>query len=345
MPGVGRIAGPTRSRFDPERVAATAFAAVTAIGLGFPTAAASAPAPTDYPSKPIRFISPFLPGGSQDVIARIVGGKLAERLGQQVVVDNRSGAAGIIATELTAKAAADGYTILMVTAGPVTIAPNLQRKLAYDPLKELAAVTQLVETPMALIASMSLPAKSVADAVALAKSKSGQLNYASVGSGSISHLTMELFKAHTGIDLTHVPYKGAVPAFTDLIAGQVSLLFITTASAQPFTASGKVRAIAVAARKRSAMMSDVPTMAEAGIRNFEVPVWAGIATTAGTPKPVIDRLYRETHAVLQTAEVRERLAQLGSDVVGSTPEQFAALLREDVARWAKVIKSANVRID
>ncbi len=299
----------------------------------------------DYPTKPIRFISPFLPGGSQDVIARIVGGKLSERLGQQVVVDNRSGAAGIIAAELTAKAPADGYTILMITAGPITIAPNLHRKLAYDPLKDLAPVTQLVETPMALIASPALPAKSVGEAVALAKSKPGQLNYASVGSGSISHLTMELFKTHTGTDTTHVPYKGAVPALTDLIAGQVSLLFITTASVQPFTASGKVRALAVAAKNRSTMMPEVPTMNEAGIRNFEVPVWAGVATTARTPKPIIDRLYREMHAVLQAPDVRERLAQLGSDVVGSTPEQFAALLREDLARWARVVKTANVRID
>jgi tripartite-type tricarboxylate transporter receptor subunit TctC len=190
-----------------------------------------------------------------------------------------------------------------------------------------------------------LPAKSVGEAVALAKSKPGQLNYASVGSGSISHLTMELFKTHAGVDATHVPYKGAVPALTDLIAGQVSLLFITTASVQPFTASGKVRALAVAAKTRSAMMPDVPTMSEAGIRNFDVPVWAGVATTAGTPKPIIERLYREMHAVLQARDVRERLAQLGSDPVGSTPEQFAALLREDLARWAKVIKSANVRID
>lgn len=242
-----------------------------------------ATAAADYPSKPIRFISPFLPGGSQDVIARIVGGKLGERLGQQVVVDNRSGAAGIIAAELTARAQPDGYTILMVTAGPITIAPNLNRKLPYDPMKELTPVTQLVETPMALIASLSLPAKSLGDAIALAKARSGQLNYASVGSGSISHLTMELFKTHTG--------------------------------------------------------------SEASLRNFEVPVWAGVATTAGTPKPVIDRLYREMHAVLQSPDIRERLAHLGSDIVGSTPEQFAALLREDLARWAKVIKTANVKID
>ena len=300
----------------------------------------------DYPTKSIRFISPFLPGGSQDVIARIVGGKLAERVGQQVVVDNRSGAAGIIAAELTAKAPPDGYTILMVTAGPITIAPSLNRKLSFDPMKDLAPVSQLVETPMALVASPSFPAKSVGEAIALAKAKAGQINYASVGSGSISHLTMELFKTHTGTDMTHVPYKGAVPAFTDLVGGQVSLLFITTASAQPFVTSGKVRMLAVAAaKKRSTMMSDIPTMNEAGVKDFEVPVWAGVCTTTGTPATVIDKLYREMHAVLQLPEIRDRLAQLGSEVVGSTPTQFAALLNADLARWAKVIKTAHVTVD
>jgi len=317
-----------------------------ALGLLAPSAqAADKAAGSDYPNRPIRFISPFLPGGSQDVIARIVGGRLAERLGQPVVVDNRSGAAGIIATELTARAQPDGHTLLMITAGPITIAPSLQSKLPYDPQKDLAPVTQLVETPMALMASPAFPAKSVAEAIALAKARPGQLNYASVGNGSISHLTMELFKTYTGTEMTHVPYKGAVPAFTDLIGGQVQLLFITTASAQPFTASGKVRALGVAANKRSAIMPEVPTIIEAGVKNFEVPVWAGVATTAGTPKRVIDRLYREIHAVLQMPETRERLATLGSEVVGSTPEQFATLLKEDRARWAKVIKTANVKVE
>ena len=299
----------------------------------------------DYPAKPIRFISPFVPGGSQDVIARIVGGKLAERTGQQVVVDNRSGAAGLIAAELTAKAPRDGYTLMMITAGPITIAPALQRKLAYDPLRDLAAVTQLVETPMALVASPSFAAKSVTEAIALAKAKPGQINYASVGNGSVSHLTMELFKTHTGTDMAHVPYKGAVPAFTDLIGGQIALLFITTASVQPLAAAGKLRVLAVAANKRSSMLSEVPTMSEAGVRNFVVPVWAGIATTAGTPPAVIDKLYREMHAILQLADVRERMAQLGSDIVASTPREFTALLKEDLARWAAVIKTANVKVE
>ncbi len=298
-----------------------------------------------FPTKPIRFIVPFTPGGSQDIIARLIGQKLGEKLGQQVVIDNRSGAAGLIAADLTAKAVPDGHTIFMATAGPVTIAPSLHKKLPYDPMKELTAVIQLVETPMALIASSALPAKSVPEMLAIARAKPGQLNYASVGNGSISHLTMELFKVQTGVNLVHVPYKGAAPAFLDLIAGQVPLMFITTASAYSQTSAGKARALAVAARKRSAMMPDVPTMAEAGVKDFEVPVWAGVLTTRGTSTTTIDKLYREMRAVLQLPDVQSKLAQLGSDVVGSSPQEFSALLRSDLARWAKVIKAANVKID
>lgn len=316
------------------------FAAGPALAQKKPAEARSA-----YPTKPIRFVVPFTPGGSQDIIARLIGQKLAERLGQQVVIDNRSGAAGLIAADLTAKATPDGHTIFMATAGPVTIAPSLHRKLTYDPMKELTAVIQLVETPMALIASNALPAKSVAEMLAIAKAKPGQLNYASVGNGSISHLAMELFKTETGINLVHIPYKGASPAFIDLVAGQVLLMFITTASAQAYTSAGKAKALAVAAKMRSTMMPDVPTMSEAGVKNFEVPVWAGAMTTAGTPMTAIEKLYREMRAVLQQPDIQSRLAQLGSDVVGSPPQEFAALLKADLARWAKVIKTANIKID
>ncbi len=333
--------------FSAKRIAAAAVLAALSTGTSGPALAQKKPSSSvpAYPTKPIRFVVPFTPGGSQDIIARLVGQKLGEKLGQQVVVDNRSGAAGLIAADLTAKATPDGHTIFMATAGPVTIAPSLHKKLSYDPLKELAPVIQLVETPMALIASNALPAKSVAEVIALARNKPGQLNYASVGNGSISHLSMELFKSQTGINVVHVPYKGAAPAFLDLIGGQVPLMFITTASAYTYTAAGKARALAVAAKKRSGMMPDVPTMSEAGVKTFEVPVWAGILTTAGTPKSAIDRLYRETDAVLKLADVQSKLAQLGSDVVGSPPQEFGALLKADLARWAKVIKAANVKID
>lgn len=298
-----------------------------------------------YPDKPIRFIVPFTPGGSQDVIARLVGTKVAERVGQQVVIDNRTGAAGLIAAELTARAAPDGYTIFMATAGPVTIAHSLQPKLAYQPMKDFAPVIHLVDTPMALIAANALAAKSVSEVVALAKSRPGSLNYASVGNGSFSHLTMELFKQQTGTNMVHVPYKGAVPAFVDLASGQVQLMFITTAAAHPHIVAGRARILAVASRKRVASFSATPTLTEAGITGLEVPVWAGVLTTAGTPKPIVGRLYEEMRAVLQLADVRQRLDQLGSEIVGDGPQPFADLLAADFGRWAKVIKGANLKLD
>lgn len=298
-----------------------------------------------YPSKPIRYIVPFTPGGSQDIIARLVGQKLSERSGQQVVIDNRAGAAGLIAAELTAHAPKDGYTIFMATAGPVTIAPSLHAKLNYVPARDFAGVIHLVDTPMALVASNGLPAKTVTDLVALAKARPGSFNYASVGNGSISHLTMELFKQQTGVNMVHVPYKGAAPAFLDLISGQVPLMFITTASAQSYVSAGKARILAIAARKRTSSLPNVPTLTQAGVPGLEVPVWAGVLTAAGTPKTAIDWLYREMHAVLQTAETRERLERLGSDVAGDGPQAFDALLKADLARWAKVVKTANIRLD
>jgi tripartite-type tricarboxylate transporter receptor subunit TctC len=314
------------------------------IALGL-LAASLAQAASPYPAKPIRFIVPFTPGGSQDVIARLVGQKAAERLGQQVVIDNRTGAAGLIAAELTAHAAPDGYTIFMATAGPVTVAASLQPKLNYQPAKDFAPVIHLVDTPMSLITSNSVPAKSVAELLAYAKPRAGSINYASVGNGSISHLTMELFKQQTGLNLVHVPYKGAVPAFVDIANGSVQLMFITTAAAQPHVAAGRARLIAVAAKKRVASFAQAPTLTEAGVPGLEVPVWAGVLTATAVPPAIIDRLYREMHAALQLADVKQRLDQLGSEIVGDGSKPFAQLLTADFARWAAVIKSARLKLD
>ena len=297
----------------------------------------------NYPSKPIRFVVPFTPGGSQDVIARLFAHKLFDSVGQQVVVDNRGGAAGLIAAELVAKAPKDGYTIFLVTGGPISLAPALHANLPYDPVRDFAPVTQLVDTPMALIVTPSLPVKSVADLIALAKAK--PLNYASTGNGSISHLTMEALKHATGINATHVPYKGAAPAFIDMLSGQVSLMFTATASAAPYTSSGKLRALAVASRKRTATMPEAPTLIEAGIKSFESTVWVGVSATGGTPQPVIKKLHDEFVRALQAPELRERLAALGADPVGSAPDEFAALIKEDIARWAKVVKASGVHLD
>ena len=297
----------------------------------------------NYPSKPIRFVVPFTPGGSQDVIARLFAQKLTDSLGHQVVVDNRGGAAGLIAAELVAKAPGDGYTIFLVTAGPISIAPALHRKLAYDPVKDFAYITQLVDTPMALVVTPALPVNSVADLIALARAK--PLNYASTGNGTISHLTMEALKHATGIEATHVPYKGAAPAFIDMLAGQVSLMFTSTASAAPYTSSGKLRMLAVASRKRTAAMPDTPTLIEAGVKNFESTVWVGIAATGGTPQTIVKKLHAEFARALHAPDMKERLAALGAEAVGSTPEQFAALIREDLARWAQVVKASGVHLD
>ena len=298
-----------------------------------------------YPDRPVRFLVPYPPGGSQDVIARVLAQRLTERFGQQVVVDNRSGASGLIATEATARAAPDGHTIMMVNAGPITIAPHVQKKLSFDPMKDLVPVTQLYEIPSVLVVNLQLPVRSVQDLIAYAKANPGKLNYASPGNGSPSHLTMEFFKMHTGVQATHIPYKGAVPAFIDIMSGQVAMIFISAGSAQPFTSVGKARPLAVAGKNRTGMMPDVPTMAEAGVKNFELPVWVGASTTAGTPRAIIDRLNREFHAVLAQPEVKERLAQLGSEVVVGTPEQFGAMLKEDLARWGKLIRTANLKLD
>ena len=296
-----------------------------------------------YPTKPIRFVVPFTAGGSQDVISRLLAQKLSASLGHQVVVDNRGGAAGLIAAELVAKAPKDGYTILLTSAGQISIALALHPKLAYEPVRDFAPITQLIDTPMALIINNSLPVKSVADLIALAKAK--PLNYASTGNGTISQLTMEALKSAVGIDVTHVPYKGAAPAFIDMLAAQVSLMFTTTVSAAPYTSSGKLRALAVASRKRAAMMPEVPTLIEAGVRNFESTVWVGVAATGGTPAPVIRKLHDEFVQALQAPDIKARFAVLGAEPVGSTPDAFAALIREDIVRWANVVKASGVRLD
>lgn len=296
-----------------------------------------------YPAKPVRVVVPFTPGGSQDVIARLFAQKLTESMKQQFVIDNRGGAAGLIAAELVARAPKDGYTLFVITGGPISLAPALHPKLPYDPIKDFAPITQLVDTPMALIVTPALPAKNVLELIAVAKAK--PLNYGSTGNGSISHLTMEALKHATGINVTHVPYKGAAPALIDMLAGQVSLMFTSTASAAPYVSTGKLRMLAVASRKRSQLLPDMPTLIESGVGNFESTVWVGMAATGGTPQPVIRQLHDELIRALNAADMQAKLAPLGAEPVGSTPEQFAALIKADVARWAQVVKASGVKLD
>ena len=297
-----------------------------------------------YPTKPIRLLVPFTPGGSQDVIGRLFAQKVGDALGQTIVVENKPGAGGLIATQEAARAAPDGYTIFLSTGAQMAIEPALNPKAGYDPVRDFVHVIHLADAPLVLLAVPSLPAAGVKELIAMSKAKSGSINTASTGNGTYTHLTLELFKAASGADLTHVPYKGAAPAFNDLMGGQVQTMFTTTASAQPYTSTNRLKALAVTSPKRSPMMPDVPTFAESGIA-IDVSVWIGIAVPAGTPAPIVERLNAEFNKALAAPDVKARLAQLGVDPVGGSTAAFTQFVKSDAERWAKIIKTANVKLE
>jgi tripartite-type tricarboxylate transporter receptor subunit TctC len=299
----------------------------------------------DYPVKPIRFIAPNLPGGPTDILARLIGQKLAEGLGQTVVVENRAGAAGNIGTELVAKAPPDGYTL--VTGNNATFGANvsLYKRLGFDPLKDFAPIVLAATQPNILVVHPSLPVSSVKELVALAKARPGQLNYAGSGMGAAAHLAAELFKSMTGTSIVHISYKSAAPALTDLIAGETQLMFATSLSVLPHVKSKRVRAIAVTTAKRSRLLQDLPTIAEAGVPGFEASTWHGILTTGGTPPAVVEKLNAEINRILQMNDVRDRLAALGAEIVGGTSKEFSDHIRREIPKWAKVVKIANVQLD
>ena len=297
-----------------------------------------------YPSKPIRLLVPFTPGGSQDVIGRLLAQKVSDSIGQTVVVENKAGAGGLIATQEEARAPADGYTLLLSTGAQMAIEPAINPKAGYDSMKDFVHVVHLGDAPLVLLAVPSLPVRDVKDLVALSKAKPGSINTASTGNGTYTHLTLELFKAGSGADLTHVPYKGAAPAFTDLMGGQVQTMFTTTASAQPYTSTQKLRALAVTSPKRSAMMPDVPTFAESGTP-LDVSVWIGISAPAGTPPAVVERLNAEFNKALQAPDVRAKLAALGVEPAGGTTAAMTQYVRADVERWARTVKTSNIKLD
>ncbi len=298
-----------------------------------------------YPAKPIRFIVPFAPGGGVDLIARTIGQKLGETWGQSVVVDNRSGGGGNIGTDMVAKAPPDGYTLLMGYVGNLAINPFLFRKLPYDPLKDFAPITIAATAPNVLVAYPSLPANSVKELLVLAKSKPGALNYASAGNGTVGHLVAELFKTETGTQITHIPYKGNGPALTDVLAGQVQLMFAAPGAVIQHVRSGKLKALAVASPKREPGMSEVATFAEAGYPTIEASGWYGVLTAAGTPRQIIDKLNQEIVRTMQLPDVKERLAMHGYAAVTSTPQQFRELIRSDLVKWEKVVKASGARVD
>jgi tripartite-type tricarboxylate transporter receptor subunit TctC len=297
---------------------------------------------TAYPTKPIRLVVPFVPGGSTDLIARILGQKLDEALGQQVVVENRAGAGGNIGVEYVAKSAPDGYTLIFGHIGTFGFGPSLYQKLPYDPIKDFAPVVLFAMVPNMLAVHPALPAKSVKELIALARAHPGQINYGSSGNGSASHLATEYFKLLSKTDITPIPYKGTGPLITDLIAGQTSLTITGVPPLYPFVQSGRLRGLAVGSVKRLALTPDLPTIAEAGVTGYESSTWFGPLAPAKTPREIVVRLNTELMKILQRPDVRSRFSAEGIEALGSTPEEFGAYIKAEIERWGRVVKAAGV---
>jgi len=296
-----------------------------------------------WPTKPVRMIVPFPPGGSTDVISRILGQRLAEGLGQPVVIDNRGGAGGNIGTDLAARSVSDGYTVLMGTV-TMSINPFLYQKMSHDVLRDLAPVSVVATAPQILVVHPSVAAKTVRELIEHARARPGTLNFGSSGNGTSGHLGIEMLKAATGIQVVHVPYKGAAPAMADMLAGQVQVMFETITTAIPQLKAGRIRGIAVAAAKRSALLPELPPITET-VPGLDTTSWYGLMVPAGTARPVIARLHAETAKALALPDVRERFAALGTEPVGNTPEEFGRYLRAEMAKWSKVIKQAGVKLE
>ncbi|MDB5924674.1 MAG: hypothetical protein JWN13_3610 [Betaproteobacteria bacterium] len=297
-----------------------------------------------FPAKPLRIIIPFPPGGATDIAGRYIAQKLGESFGQQAIPDNRPGANGTIALELTAKAPPDGHTLVIGQTGNLAISPGLT-KVNYDPARDFAPISLVIASPHALAVHPSLPVHSLKDLISLARSKPGKLNYASTGSGSAGHLGMELLKKATRTDVLHVPYKGANQGLTDLVAGHVALMFTSVLSTAQFQKSGKVRVIAVGSLERSPSLPDVPTIVESGYPGFEVISWWGMLAPAATPKEIVARLNSEIVKVMAASDARDRIGALGADIMTSTPERFAAYIKSEQAKWGQAIKDSGARVD
>jgi len=296
-----------------------------------------------YPSRPIRIVDPFPPGGPSDIVARSISPRLGEALGQTVVVDNRGGAAGVVGCEIVAKAAPDGHTLLLGPSGALTIQPTLSSKLPYDPRRDFEPVTQLTSGPQVIAVNPSVPARSIPELIALAKAKPGQLNYASGGAGTANHLAAEVFKLASVVNIVHVPYKGTGPALASVISGETQMIISSLLPALPHVKSGKLRALAVTSTSRSAAVPDVPTAAESGLPKFETSSWHGILVPARTPRAIVTRLHDEVVKVLNLPDVRERLTAQGLNVVASTPQAFAGHIKSETEKYARVIKQVGIK--
>lgn len=317
------------------------FAILVFVGIIFcgPTAA------QQYPVKPIRMIIGFPPGGGTDIVGRIVGQRLSEVLGQQILPDNRGGASGQIAAELTAKAPPDGYTVMMAHIAAISILPSLYPKMPYDAARDFAPITLVAIGPNFLVVHPSVPVKSVKELVAFAKARPGQLHYASPGAGTVQHLAAELFKLQAKVDMLHVPYKGSGQSIVDLIAGHVHLNFDSVPPVLPHVRSGRLRALAVTSEKRFSILPDIPTVTEAGVPGFDLSTWWGLVAPAAVSKDIIARLQAETVKVLRERGVKEKIAFAGADTVGNTADEFAAYIRAERAKYARIVKDANIKLD
>jgi len=299
----------------------------------------------DYPSRPIRIIVPSTAGGSVDTLARTVGSNLSQRWGQQVVVDNRSGAGGVIGGEITAKAPPDGYTLIMATIAAMATNVSLAKKLPYDPVRDFAPITLVASQQIVLLVNPAVAARTVQELIQLAKAKPGQLTFASAGNGSGGHLSGELLKILAGIDLTHVPYKGISPAIVDVISGQVTMTFASIISGTPHVKTGRLRALAVTGARRSAALPELPTMMEAGVRGYESSTWYGLLAPKATARAIVTKLNREVVTIINLPEVKANLLAEGAEPVGNTPEQFGEFIKAEIAKWGKVIRTAGLRAE
>ena len=314
-------------------ISATCFAGVAAF------------AQDAYPSKPIRLVVPFPPGGGTDQMARVVGNKLAETLKWTVIVDNRPGAGGNIGVDLVTKAPPDGYTIVMGQTSNLAVNPTLYAKMPYDPIKDLAPITTVADAPLVLVVATGSKYKTLADVIAAAKAKPGELTFATPGNGTVAHLTGELLQKAAGIKLQHVPYKGSSQALTDLVGGTIEVFMSSVPTALSQIKGGKLRALAVTSAKRSAILPEVPSINEAGYKGFDANTWFGLAAPAGTPANVVARLNTEVNRVLKMPDVREKIRAEGVDVLGSTPEVFGTLVKDDVLKWGKVVRDSGAKVD
>jgi tripartite-type tricarboxylate transporter receptor subunit TctC len=316
----------------------TAVVVLTALG-------ASAAAAQGYPTKPVRLIAPYPAGGSSDLVARVVAQKFSDRYGQQFVVDNRAGAGGVLGTEMAARAAPDGYTLLLGNIAPLAISPAMQPKLGFDPLKDFAPVSMLATGPTVLVVNPAVPAKSVKELIVLAKAQPGKLNYGTGGNGTPAHLTGELFKQMAGVQLVHVPYKGTGQSVNDVIAGQIQLVFASMPVGMPHVKTGRLRALAVTGANRTALAPDLPTVAESGLPGFAFDTWWSLLAPARTPAALINQLNAETRRVLVLPDVKERFADLGIDGAASSPAEFSAFLKAELEKFAKLIQATGIRAE